>query len=204
MLDRMNPDASNDQTRSSLLRRVRDPSDERAWEQFHDLYSPLMYQYAVSRGLQPADAEEVRSECLMTMARQISAFRYERSRGAFRSWLRTIVVRRVIDQFRRKGRPVTGLESPEAVPDESDRPDELWEQMWRENHLQHCMSQVQPLVSAVTWEIFESLVDERETVDELCQRLQISRNQAYKARSRVLALIREKMKYLDPDATTDP
>lgn len=196
----MNQDALTDQTRSSLLLRVRDHADETAWAEFHDLYSPFLYDYARSRGLQAADAEEVRSECLIAITKQIAEFRYERKRGAFRSWLRTMVVRRVIDQFRRRGRWQMDASRLAGLVDDADQPDELWARMWRQNHLRHCMKQVQRLVTAVTWEIFESLVDERETVAEVCERLQVSRNQVYKARGRVLELIRQKMQYLDPDA----
>ena len=39
-------------TRPSLLRRIRDPGDTQSWRTFVDLYGPLIYRHARSRGLQ--------------------------------------------------------------------------------------------------------------------------------------------------------
>jgi RNA polymerase sigma-70 factor (ECF subfamily) len=46
-------------TRPSLLVRLRDAQDERAWGQFVDLYAPLVYDYARRHGLQDADAADL-------------------------------------------------------------------------------------------------------------------------------------------------
>jgi hypothetical protein len=36
-------------TRASLLLRVKDPRDDRAWEEFRDTYHPLIQRYVASR-----------------------------------------------------------------------------------------------------------------------------------------------------------
>ena len=86
-------------TRQSLLIQLRDSHNESAWREFYELYSPLLYDYARARGLHHEDAEDVRSECLAAIVRQMPQFVYDRSLGSFRSWLRTMVVRRVIDRL---------------------------------------------------------------------------------------------------------
>lgn len=187
------------ETRVSLLLRVRDAADTQAWSEFHALYSPLLFDYAVRRGLQVADAEDVCSACLVAVSQQINEFHYDRSRGSFRGWLRTMVVRRVIDRSRR--RPLANLDSAalSGLEDTAESPDEVWDRMWRQQHLRYCMDQVRPLVSESTWGVFESLMEQKENVDQICQRLGVSRNQVYKTRGRVLNLIRQKMEYLMPE-----
>ena len=84
-------------TRQTLLHRVRDPSDREAWEQFFELYSPLLEGYARAHGLGKDDAEEVRDQCLEVLAKKLPTFEYERARGSFSSWLHRIAHGKVID-----------------------------------------------------------------------------------------------------------
>ena len=91
-----------DPTRPSLLVRVKNRDDNEAWNEFFDLYSPLLYSYARDRGLSHDDAEEIQSSCYESIVKNIVSFDYESDKGGFRAWLRTMVNRRVIDLFRRK------------------------------------------------------------------------------------------------------
>ena len=43
-------------TRPSLLVRLCDPKDDRAWTEFTAIYSPLIYRLACRKGFQDADA----------------------------------------------------------------------------------------------------------------------------------------------------
>lgn len=48
-----------DQTRSTLLVRIRDPADTKAWGEFVALYQPLLTAYARKRGLVEEDVRDV-------------------------------------------------------------------------------------------------------------------------------------------------
>jgi RNA polymerase sigma factor (sigma-70 family) len=191
-----------DPTRTSLLLRVKDPRDGAAWREFHDLYAPLLYVYSRDRGLSHDDAEEVRSTCYEALVRQLPGFVYDRARGGFKAWLRTLVQRRVADLLR--GRRGVRADSGELarLADPAPGPDELWEQAWRRRHLQYCVDKVRAVVPDTAYAVFRMLVDEDRTVPEVCERLGLNANQVYKAKSRVLAAIREEMALLDPDAAT--
>src|SRR5450755_4571265 len=82
-------------TRASLLLRLRDPRDEAAWTQFVDLYTPLVYSYARKNGLRDADAADLCQEVLGAVAASVGRLEYDPRRGAFRSWLFTIVRRKL-------------------------------------------------------------------------------------------------------------
>ena len=71
-------------TRPSLLVRIRDLRDEIAWAEFARLYTPLIYRVARQSGLQDADASLVTQDVLITVARTIHRFEYNRANGSFR------------------------------------------------------------------------------------------------------------------------
>ena len=60
-------------TRPSLLIRIRNAGDREAWQQFVDLYAPLIYGLARKRGLQDADAADVTQEVFRAVANRIAA-----------------------------------------------------------------------------------------------------------------------------------
>ncbi len=52
---------SDDQnTRASLILRLQRPDDVQAWEDFAEIYQPLIYSLARRRGLQDADAFDLK------------------------------------------------------------------------------------------------------------------------------------------------
>ena len=78
-------------TRASLLLRLRDPRNAAAWNDFLDLYGPLVYGYARKQGLQDADAADLSQDVLIAVAGAVGRLEYDPSYGAFRNWLFTAV-----------------------------------------------------------------------------------------------------------------
>src|SRR5260370_5851409 len=81
------PVSESPQTRLSLLERLRDAGDTQAWEEFVDLYAPLVYRLGRRCGLQDADAADLTQEALGVAASALPKFRYDAERGTFRGWL---------------------------------------------------------------------------------------------------------------------
>jgi RNA polymerase sigma-70 factor (ECF subfamily) len=182
-----------DQTRTSLLIRIRDPRDTQAWAEFHELYAPLLYAFARARGLKHADAEDVRSSCYEAIVRQIKDFEYDKDRGGFKAWLRTLVQRRVVDLLRKHREETAESQDLAAAADRQPEPEELWEQHWREQHLRYCLERVRAQVSESTFAAFRMLTQDDCSVPDVCDRLSMNANQVYKAKSRVLELVRAEM-----------
>jgi RNA polymerase sigma-70 factor (ECF subfamily) len=180
-------------TRASLLIRVKNPRDTQAWAQFYDLYGPLLYRYARAKGLSHEDAEDVQSTCYEQIVRQIRHFDYDRQKGGFKAWLRTLVARRVTDLLRKHREPVADSQDIRAASDPEPAPDELWEQHWKLQHLRYCVEQVRDLVSPDTFQAFQMLIQEGSSVPNVCERLGWNANQVYKAKARVLQLVRQQM-----------
>lgn len=188
-----------DTTRPSLLIRIRDPKDGEAWTKFYELYGPLLYRYARSRGLSHEDAEDVRSTCYEAIVKQIASFEYDKARGGFKAWLRTLVNRRVVDRLRKKAaRPIVA-EALNNLPSTSPTAEELWEEQWQIQHLRYCTEAARQHVSTQTFEAFQLLAHDGLSVPDVCERLAINANQVYKAKARVLEAIRLQMALIFPE-----
>jgi RNA polymerase sigma-70 factor (ECF subfamily) len=177
-------------TRATLLDRVRDPRDRAAWEEFFALYAPLLEGYARSSGLNPADAEEVRDQCLAVVAQRMPAFEYERAQGTFKAWLCRIARGKVIDVRRRAREERAPTATLQALPSHADDPDELWDRRWREEHLRFALAQARRAEGEQTRGAIDLLLQEL-PVDEICAREQLTAHQVYKVRARLLKRVRD-------------
>jgi RNA polymerase sigma factor (sigma-70 family) len=77
-------------TRVSLLVRLRDGSNHVAWREFMQIYGPVVYGFARSRGLQDADAADLMQEVMRSVIGAMGRFDYDRNQGTFRGWLFTV------------------------------------------------------------------------------------------------------------------
>src|SRR5581483_2488903 len=74
-------------TRPSLLVRLRDPSDGPAWEEFLEIYTPLLEQLARRKGLQDSDAADLVQDVFRAVAGAIDRYDLDPAQGSFRAWL---------------------------------------------------------------------------------------------------------------------
>ncbi len=192
-------DNSRDVTRASLLIRLRDVRDTDAWADFEHLYAPLLYDYARSRGLNHEDAEDIRSECYAAVVKQIKEFEYDRSKGSFKSWLRTIVSRRVIDRLRKRRELHADSHVLRELPDVDASDEQAWEREWKRQHLRYCVELARPQVSPTVWKAFRMLAEDGASVEAVCEALSMTASQVYKAKARMLALVRERMQILEAE-----
>ena len=180
-------------TRTSLLRRVKDPRDAHAWREFVELYRPLLVRYSRARGLSHNDAEDIAQSCLETITRKMPEFEYDRRRGRFRGWLKTMVNRRIQDALQQRKECAAKTDDFMRPQDRERSPEEIWEQAWLEEHLAYCLRQIRPRLEHKTYEAFQRYAIHQWPVDEICQQLGMTRNQVYIAKTRVTQRLREAM-----------
>src|ERR1700741_2342647 len=77
-------------TRASLLIQIRNGANTVAWDEFVQLYGPVVSGFARKRGLQDADAADLMQDVLRSVSSSIGRLDYDRERGTFRGWLFTI------------------------------------------------------------------------------------------------------------------
>ena len=99
---------SGDETQRTLLMRICDVEDQLAWDQFAEIYTPLIFKFCYSRGLQHADAADIAQEVMKDVARAIQKFEYDPKRSSFRNWLYTLIRNRANKFYRAKGKQPQG------------------------------------------------------------------------------------------------
>ena len=183
-------------TRASLLVRLRDPQDEAAWTQFVDIYGPLIYGYARKQGLQDADAVDLSQEVLSAISGAAGRLEYDPQRGAFRSWLFT-VVRRKLSNWRRaqKNRPHgSGDTATHHLLEQCPEPERVqaeWDAEWDERLYTWVCAQVRRQVTDVTWKAFWRTAIDGQPGKQVAADLGLSIAAVYHARSRVTARLKE-------------
>ena len=188
-------DASAQQTRPSLLLRLRELGDAEAWQEFVRLYTPLVFGYCTRQGLQEADAADVSQEVMRVAAQSLPDFRYDVERGKFRGWLLQTTRHRLYKFFaRQKHSPqpansttVERFLDQEPLPEEQGR----WEEEYRRRLFDWAAEKVRTEFQPVTWRAFWLSAVESVSVKEVAQQLGISTGAIYIARSRITARLRE-------------
>jgi RNA polymerase sigma-70 factor (ECF subfamily) len=87
------------ETRQSLLLRAQ-AGEENAWKDLTDLYRPLIIGWLNRQGVPGRDLEDLSQDILRSVVNHLPTFQHSGRRGAFRSWLPTIVCSRTRDCWR--------------------------------------------------------------------------------------------------------
>src|SRR6187455_1632302 len=95
-------------TRASLLVQLRSGSNHVAWQEFLNLYGPVIYGFARKRGLQDADAADLMQEVLRSVSSAAPRLEYDPARGSFRGWLFTVTRNKVFNFLESRSRRVQG------------------------------------------------------------------------------------------------
>jgi RNA polymerase sigma-70 factor, ECF subfamily len=147
-------------TRVSLIARLAVPEDRQAWDEFVDIYMPLVYRLARAKGMQPADAEDLGQEVLISVAGAIRNWEPDPQRGRFRDWLYRIAVNGIVDHVRRRKHTIEGTgrsdvhrKLAEIADVFSGKTDELALE-YRRQVFQWAAKKVSSAVSTNSWEAF--------------------------------------------------
>lgn len=183
-------------TRDTLLARLQDPADQQAWNEFAELYQPLIYRFARSRGLQDADARDITQRVLWSVSRAADRWEKGKDKGRFRGWLARVTSNAVINMVQREGHQrASGRSSVHDILEQTSEVNEELLDAW--NHQRKCQlfrsaaQRIRTRVSEDVWAAFWKTAVEGEPSEAVALELGKSIGAIYAARSRVLALIRK-------------
>jgi len=190
-------------THPSLLIRLRDAGDDRAWSEFTEIYGPLIYQLALRRGLQQADAQDLTQDVFRAVARAIERYDPDPARGSFRGWLSRIAGNLIINLLVAQRRHPRGTgdtdmqrlieEQPEPAPEESA----LFETEYRRRLLGWAAERVRTAFSEPAWQAFWQTGVEGRAPKDVALALGMSLGTVYQYKSRVVARIRREIEQVD-------
>jgi RNA polymerase sigma factor (sigma-70 family) len=178
-------------TRASLLLRLQQPDDERAWQEFVEIYQPLIERLAIRYGLQSADAQDISQEVLARVAKAIPEWEHDPARGSFRGWLTRVTRNLAIEQFRtRARRPLTNPESGQLEQFQRDA-DSIFQLEQQRELFGWAARKARDQFVPTTWQAFWLTAVEQQSPSEVAEQLGLSTGAVYIARSRVMARLRE-------------
>jgi RNA polymerase sigma-70 factor (ECF subfamily) len=183
-------------TSPSLLERIWDRCDPQAWQRWLTVYEPWLRGWLGRHRLQPADVDDVLQNILAVVSQKLPAFVHGGQPGAFRAWLRAILVHQVRDFLRARRRQAQADPSLDWL----ERLEDPGSELSRQWDLEHDREVVRRLLAAVradfqprTWEAFRLLVLEDRPAAEVARHCGMERSAVYMAKSRVLARLRQEL-----------
>lgn len=184
-------------TSLTLLARLQQAGDTEAWQRLYELYQPLIIVWLKKYDVQHSDADDLAQEVLATISKDLVSFSHNGRMGAFRTWLRAILVNRLRTFWRdRDRRPLTlGGSSIEERLAQFEDPASAMSQLWDRQHDLHVLNRLlelsRPKFSAETWEVFMRVAINGERADLVAAETGISLNAVFVAKSRVLSKLRD-------------
>ena len=157
--------ASNDliPTRQSLLTRLKDWNDQEGWRDFFDTYWKLIYSFAIKKGLNDSEAQDVVQETVFSVLKNLPSF--DSRKAPFKIWLLHLTDWRITDQLRRRvhnNQPLrrgddTG--TAERIPDPRGQSiEQVWNEEYESNLMAAAIERVKRKVDAKQYQVFDLYV----------------------------------------------
>lgn len=184
------------ETRESLLARLPDHADTAAWEEFAQLYQPLIYGIGRRHGLQPHDASDLVQDVLIAVADCISRFEPDEQRGRFRTWLFRIARNQSLVRLRKLRQEVPATATGAQLRWTEDASltedcDQEFDIAFRRRAFRFAARKVRQSVHERTWEAFSRTAIDCQSAQDAATDMGIEIGAVYLSRSRVMKRLRE-------------
>jgi RNA polymerase sigma-70 factor (ECF subfamily) len=192
-----------------LLIRIRDAQDREAWEEFVEIYAPLVFAYARRQGLQDADAADLTQDVLGKVHGAIGRLDYDRQRGKFRGWLLTITRNALRKRWGSVNRQPRGsgdtgmLRLLEELPGTGDSDGTFWQQEYHRCLFRRAAKRIQGEFRSSTWQVFWKTAVEGHPCKQIAESYGMTVGAVYTAKSRVLARLRDEVEQMQGDGLAD-
>ena len=88
-------------TRETLLLKLRDQNNEKAWAEFFEIYKGFIFAILIKLKIQKEDQEDLVQEILLKAWKNLPKFEYQKNGGKFRNWLGVVVSNTAMTYFRK-------------------------------------------------------------------------------------------------------
>jgi RNA polymerase sigma-70 factor (ECF subfamily) len=184
-------DLSSDSTRtdSGLLDEVRNPQNHVAWKKFTVRYGPMIRGWC--RHWFPREADDKACEVFSELVFRMITFEYDRSKGRFRGWLKTVthnlMAKLKRDVFPEVDADDNPMDSVEAAKDLASRLAAEFDLEQLEIAKERVCSRVQPH----TWAAYLATAEEGRKPAEVAHELGMKVGSVFQAKHSVIALLRQ-------------
>lgn len=178
----------------SFLEKISD-GDEVSWEKFQEIYSPLIRYCGHEWGLSGTEIDELVQDVMVSFFMGSQTFRYDRSKGKFRSYLQEIAKNRIFAILRKRQAYSVGDNENAALMDYAF--DEKWDSEWHNYLCSEACKLLQKEMEPVSYRSFYMYVMEEIPAVEVAARLGISVNAVYINKCRAMEHLRRTIRELE-------
>jgi RNA polymerase sigma factor (sigma-70 family) len=181
-------------TRQTLIERVRNQYDEKAWEEFALAYEPYIYAIIRRMGMSPADSKDIHQNVILQIWKKLPE--YQKKPGTrFRGWVSTVTANAVRYFMRTKANKSKTIDRFEqeysTINDNLSDMDKVAEEEWEIFISETAMINVGKTFSGNGVDVFQKTLDGK-SVSEIAIELKIEEGSVYQLRARVKkSLIKE-------------
>ena len=173
-------------------------SDPEAWQKLVEEYYSFVYKICRRKNIGPDDSADICQEVFRSIFKSLPNFQKTERNHSFRGWITTITQRRISDFFSNLGDAPLGIGGSDAQSlfSEISAPGGLSESSHSLGNIlpraynPKILESVRCEFEHVTWEAFWLVVVEGKSVAEIAEKLQITPNSVYLAKSRILKRLR--------------
>ncbi len=189
-------------TSISLLDLLKDGEDDQAWQTMVAIYQPLIKKWLGRLGTPANELGDLSQNVMTVVVRKLPDFEHGGRTGAFRAWLRNITRNCLLEFWRSNRRtPVaTGKsafqEELNQLADQTSELSQIWDREYDEHVLASLMKVIRPEFQSQSWQAFELFVLEGIPAAEVADRMGVSTNSVFIAKSRIMTRLREVGKYM--------
>jgi RNA polymerase sigma-70 factor (ECF subfamily) len=159
------------------------------------VYEPWLRDWLARHHFQPADTDDLLQNILVVVSRKLPGFVHNGQPGAFRAWLRRILVTEVRAFLRQRQRQPA--DPPADLLDRLEDPGSEQSRQWDREHdqqvVRRLLAAIQSNFEESTREVFRLLVLEDRPAAEVARRTGMNLNAIYVAKSRVLKRLRQEL-----------
>ncbi|MEM7477412.1 MAG: sigma-70 family RNA polymerase sigma factor [Planctomycetota bacterium] len=200
----------NPETRLSLLARLRDANDDAAWNEFVELYLPVIYRSARILGFQDADSQDVAQQVLLSVSQALAKRPHDPAKAKFRTWLFTVTRNTSINLLRRANREKSVREVGEVAelalqrePTEPTLEQSVLEQEYEKELFRSAARRIQAEFTEDSWNAFWWTAVDGKSIPDVADLLGKQVGSIYAARSRVMRRLRLEIEASKQDSVTE-
>lgn len=169
--------------------------DEVSWEQFKQIYSPLIRSCGFYWKLSETECDDLVQEVMISFFKRSGTFKYDRSKGSFRSYLCTIARNSTFAILRKRSDNLSNADEINSVMDLAFA--EQWDAEWHNHLFSEALKVLEREMEAISYRSFYAYVIEGRKPTEISEDLGISVNAIYINKCRALEHLRRTVKMLD-------
>ena len=180
-------------TPRSLLQRIAESSAEADWRRLVGLYQPFIGKWLGRAGIPASDADDLAQEVLTVVVKELPEFEHSERAGAFRNWLRTVVLNRTRGYWpSRQTRPKheDGSAAIAALEDPSSGLSGEWDREHDAHIVRRLLESLEGEFTPTTWAAFRRQMMDGAKAADVATELGLTTNAVLVAKSRVLRRFR--------------